>query len=247
MDDLFAVKRAERPSPEFWDDFQRECHVRQRAAAIEPKRWWFVLPRLMVGLSRYQMPMGAAAVFAVTFLSFREYREPGLEFAYTPSAAAIHAGSRVVSMELNLVSEVVAQVEAEPIESVPALSADQLENLELENTLVDPVSISPLVVWAGVAAAPMQALKHDSPSARSIAANLAVIEAEQPSLIRLLSQPQLQLTSSAPTAEPLSEVSSPNTTRDRLFAYNGAASDYAADGSADDGRDIHHANCQPFE
>ena len=72
LEDLFAIKRAERPPAEFWDSFQREFHVRQRAAAIEPKRWWFVLPRIFAGMSRYQMPMGAAAVLAVTFLSFRE-------------------------------------------------------------------------------------------------------------------------------------------------------------------------------
>lgn len=39
LDDLFTLKRAERPSDEFWEDFQRNLHVRQRAEAIEPKRW----------------------------------------------------------------------------------------------------------------------------------------------------------------------------------------------------------------
>ncbi|MDB4474461.1 hypothetical protein N9023_05585, partial [Opitutaceae bacterium] len=83
LDDLFAVKRAEQPPEEFWADFQHDFHVRQRAEAIEPKRWWFVMPRVFAGLSRHQMPIGAAAVLAVTFLSFREYREPGLEVAYS--------------------------------------------------------------------------------------------------------------------------------------------------------------------
>src|SRR5690606_12903659 len=155
LDDLIVLKRAERPPQAFWEDFQRELHVRQRAAAIEPKRWWFVLPRVFVGLSRYQMPMGAAAVLAVTVLSFREYREPGLEIAYAPTPAAMAAGA-VTSAALTPAPVVnrfdAAAATASGNDSAPA-NATEVATRAAPGPEVsaDPLTISPLVVRAGVA------------------------------------------------------------------------------------------------
>ena len=223
LEDLFALKRSEKPSAEFWDTFQAEFHVRQRAAAVEPRRWWFVLPRVFVGLSRYQMPVGAAAVLAVTFLSFREYREPGLEIAYMPAAP--------------LLSESATPAVA-PSES-PELVANAVMDASASNALeyavsVDvpasasgaaPVSLSPMVVWAGVAANRGETVSDEpSPSARSIAANMAAVRAEQPQLSRFLSEPRINLTSSAPVADPLADVSVTGSAREPLFAYQPAGS-----------------------
>ena len=238
LDDLFALKRSEKPSPEFWDNFQAEFHVRQRAAAVEPKRWWFVLPRIMVGLSRYQMPVGAAAVLAVTFLSFREYREPGLEIAYTLTAP--------VQSEPNAAFEV--RMEASDLVAVSAPEAASA-NVEEMSTLLQrsgatdgasPVSLSPMVVWAGVAANRSDSMMSDlSPSERSIAANMAVVRAEQPQLSHFMGGSQIQLTTSAPVADPLSDVSLPTSAREPLFAYKPAGSEVAQADGDESGPDIH--------
>ena len=150
LEDLLAVKRAERPPAEFWDNFQQEFHVRQRAAAVEPKRWWFVLPRIFAGMARYQMPMGAAAVLAVTFLSFREYSEPGFEVAFTaaPLVAAIEA-TPVVEMPTSQI-DILPEASKQPVVVV----SDMPTETALAIPASSPVAISPMVVWAGVAAAP---------------------------------------------------------------------------------------------
>jgi hypothetical protein len=224
LDDLFALKRSEKPSAEFWDTFQAEFHIRQRAAAIEPKRWWFVLPRVLVGLSRYQMPVGAAAVLAVTFLSFREYREPGLEIAYTPTAPSQSETSAGFESRID-----VAESPAVVAPETASVRVEEMSTVLQRAGATDgsaSVSLSPMVVWAGVAANRGDSMMSDlSPSERSIAANLAAVRAEQPQLSRLLGGPQLNLTASGPVADPLSDVSVPSSAREPLFAYKPAGSE----------------------
>lgn len=76
IEDLFRLKRAERPSPEFWTRFEQDLRAKQLAAIIEKRPWWIVLrlPRAARALSRFQVPMGAAAVLALSFVAVREYR-----------------------------------------------------------------------------------------------------------------------------------------------------------------------------
>ncbi|MCF3649988.1 hypothetical protein [Synoicihabitans lomoniglobus] len=241
LDDLFAIKRAERPSQDYWNEFQQEFHIRQRAAAVEPKRWWFVLPRVFAGFSRYQMPMGAAAVLAVTFLSFSEYREPGFEVAYTTTSSVAKSLSPVEEPADVVAAAVTVEETAENAVSTADVPAVVKPSLAAAQTPArsDPVTISPMVVWAGVAAG--ESAKNaavPSPSQRSIAANLAAIEAEQPQMINLLNQPRLGLTASAPRTDPLSEVSGPNASRDRLFAYQANASEFASNDEDASGRDV---------
>lgn len=221
LDDLFALKRAERPSPEFWASFQQQFHVRQRAAAVEPKRWWFVLPRVFASLSRYQMPVGAAAVLAVTFLSFREYREPGFEIAYTasPTAAAAQAVAPVVSAaDTASVANDAAALPVTP-EANPAV-ADHAPSTRSETGVADALALSPLVVWAGTAISTAEArAATPSPSERFIAANFAAIADEQPHVTRLLGAPKINLAATSAADEPLTQISLNNSTRERLFAY----------------------------
>lgn len=219
LEDLFALKRAERPPEEFWSDFQREFHVRQRAAAIEPRRWWFVLPKLLVNFSRYQMPVGASAVLAVTFLSFREYREPGLEIAYSaPSRSAVQSQETTFAPLAG--NESLA-------EWAGARDTNRVETGTTESTRVlEPLAISPLVVWAGVAAAEaVRQSESSSPSARSIAANLAAVQAETGDINRLLGVPELSFSSAPASAddEPLRGVSASQVSREPLFAYEPVA------------------------
>jgi len=75
LDDLLRVKRAERPPKEFWSEWERELHVKQLAAIVEERPWWQVrVPALVRTMARWQLPVGAAAVMALTFVTVREYR-----------------------------------------------------------------------------------------------------------------------------------------------------------------------------
>lgn len=74
LEDLLRLKRAERPSAQFWTEFDRELRAKQLAALVEKRPWWSALPRAFAGLSRYHVPIGATAVLALTIVSVREFR-----------------------------------------------------------------------------------------------------------------------------------------------------------------------------
>jgi hypothetical protein len=76
IEDILRLKRAERPSPEFWGRFEQELRAKQLAAIVEKRPWWVALrvPQIARSLSRFQVPVGAAAVLALSFVVVREYR-----------------------------------------------------------------------------------------------------------------------------------------------------------------------------
>jgi hypothetical protein len=207
LEDLLRLKRAERPPEEFWAKFEAELRTKQLAAAVEKPRWWFGLPRWFAGISRHQMPLGAAAVLAVTFLVVRDYREPGLEAvspslgsAYTPAlAGAGDAFDEVEGAGAHAYS---------PADAAPKLS---------------PEAAAPAATPAP-AAPPRPAVRtasqrEDSPSARSIAANLAAAD-QSSNWDRVLSD-TTRFALNVPTRdEPLAQVSTPvELRRERLFGY----------------------------
>lgn len=73
IEDLLRLKRAERPAAEFWTEFDRQLRAKQLAALVEKRAWWQNFPRIFSGISRYHLPIGAAAILTVSFLSVREY------------------------------------------------------------------------------------------------------------------------------------------------------------------------------
>lgn len=78
LEDILLLKRAERPSAEFWNQFDRELRVKQLAALVEKRPWWrtISLSRVLGGVRRFHLPLGATAVLAVTVFSVREYQAP---------------------------------------------------------------------------------------------------------------------------------------------------------------------------
>lgn len=224
LEDLLRIKQAERPSPDFWASFERELRTRQLAAAVQKPRWWFRIPRAFAGFARYQMPMGAAAVLAVTFLTLREYREPGFEAGYpTPDMA--------VSETVEGRTAVVTEVEAAVIDLEPVMVVSEMETI---SSRPEPIRRQPAATQvSGVLAettTPDEARERSlSPSARSIAVNLAAVE---PELGQMLGSSLL----AAPTRtarEPLAELTAlRDARRQPLFAYN---SDLEGGGSDSNG------------
>lgn len=93
LEDLLQLKRAERPSAEFWTRFDRELRAKQLAAIVEKRPWWSAVPRAFAGLSRFHLPLGATAVLALTIVSVREFRPdspaPARPVDAKPEAAAV--------------------------------------------------------------------------------------------------------------------------------------------------------------
>lgn len=75
LEDIIRLKRAERPSAEFWVQYDRELRAKQLAALVEKRPWWRTVSFAQVfgGLRRFHLPLGAAAVLAVTIFSVRGY------------------------------------------------------------------------------------------------------------------------------------------------------------------------------
>jgi hypothetical protein len=70
LEELLRLKRAERPDPEFWSRFEQDLRAKQLAAIVEPRPWWIALrlPQAARALARFQVPAGAAAVIALSFV-----------------------------------------------------------------------------------------------------------------------------------------------------------------------------------
>lgn len=73
VEDLLRLKRFERPSSEFWADFDRQLREKQLIALVGKRPWWksLRLVDLWSGLRRLQVPLGASAIVAITLVSYR--------------------------------------------------------------------------------------------------------------------------------------------------------------------------------
>ncbi len=110
LEEILRLKRAERPSAEFWSQFDRELRAKQLAALMQKRPWWTVVPRAFSRVSRYHLPLGATAVLALTIVSIHEFRP----------AAPVSAPARTVGSQgaaLALASSVPAAV---PIQAASA-------------------------------------------------------------------------------------------------------------------------------
>lgn len=115
IEDILRLKRSERPSPEFWSRFEQELRAKQLAAIVEKRPWWITLrvPQATRYFSRFQVPVGAAAVLALSFVVVREYRPvtPTFDVAAPLPSIQSRAGSSVsVSSPMG-----VASVDSAPV------------------------------------------------------------------------------------------------------------------------------------
>lgn len=180
IEDLLRLKRAERPPSDFWNDFERELRVKQLAAIVEPRPWWAPLIRIHARFARYQMPVGATAILALTLVTVREYRLPEAEASFAPMAPvarldampgpAVELAGREPAAEL-----AVADATTAAMADDDAVSARRAESF--------PDDLAQRLPMLGGAEA-MVAV--DTPSSRSIAANLAAVKASEPELARFL-------------------------------------------------------------
>lgn len=245
LEDLLRLKRAERPAPEFWARFEQELRVKQLAAIVEKKPWWQVnlkgsLPKVFGRFSRLPIPLGATAVLALTFVIVREsqsvssLRHSQTVDTITPALPGGVNDPYVDSFALGTTDRTSVDV-AEPATSV-AVEAPEARVSAGAPVLSGPQSVRATHPWMGDTVASVGGESVElSPSARSIAANLAAAQDADPALGQMLDA-RLGFesrVSNGPATEPLSQVTSPTESRRaRLAAYVTAASLSYGDGSA---------------
>jgi hypothetical protein len=172
LEDLLRLKRAERPDPEFWNKFEVELRQKQLAALVERRRWWQDLPQLFA--RRAYVPIGAAAVLTFTVVSVRNYTPTTVGPGESVSTVSIAAETAAIP------SMIAAVAEQAPVEVVVPTTEPAAPVARTEVRLSErmPAQTEGLVPWSAPA--------PDSPSARSIARNLAKLEQLEPELVNAL-------------------------------------------------------------
>jgi hypothetical protein len=173
VEDLLRLKRAERPDAEFWSKFEVELRQKQLAALVERRPWWQSIPLLLN--RRVYLPVGATAVLTFTLVSLRYVPTQVAEVESGPSAHETVVASRVTEPRHDMVASIES---AHPrVLNGPTQSESRaVAEVQLSDQM--PAQ-SELVPWS----APRSA---ETPSARSIAANLAKLEETEPDLANAL-------------------------------------------------------------
>ncbi len=213
VEDLLKVKRAERPAVEFWAEFERELRVKQLAAIVEPRPWWAPFIRVGARVSRYQLPLGAAAIMALTFVTVGEYRAFDSRAGSADEAAVPIARSQLAAPEL---AEQPTR-SALPVATSMTLAVKETEVSADAAVTPAPTGQMPHVVAMEEAKAVQAEL---SPSALYIAANLAAVQADNPQLLdEAFGAVARRADIREPVRDPLTQIGAPGESRrSRLLA-----------------------------
>jgi len=214
LEDLLRLKRAERPTPEFWNRFESELRQKQLAALLERRPWWQSLP-LLLSQRRAYMPLGATAILALTLVSMRFY-SPGKIVRVEPLVSEQIASPVQVALE-SIGSPVLDQSEAMPS---PAYAADT--DVYDKSTAMAVVPLSEHLPENAAELTPWSApLSAQSPSAKFFAHDYEQVDRPEPRLAQSLPGNPLLIASTrmqgGAKAE-LASVSAMTSKRTRLLA-----------------------------
>ncbi|MCP5529690.1 MAG: hypothetical protein H7A44_04540 [Opitutaceae bacterium] len=182
LEQLLRVKRAERPQPEFWQQFEREMRVKQLAAIVEPRPWWAAFIRVGARVARYQVPVGATAIFALTLLTVREYQTPPVsEEQFAPTIVEREVQTMPgPAVAVVVPAPAVAETPVKEIDKTPAVAVAASNAATPTVTPDRALRTMPMLGGAGI--------ENDSPTARMIAANLEAVKNSAPELAQLINR-----------------------------------------------------------
>lgn len=243
IEDLIRLKRAERPPAEFWVEFDRQMRAKQLAAIVKKQPTWQRWMETAFLRRRIQIPLGAAAALATVILVTRPHANTSTTVSSVSSVAAVPAttiarGSVITApaatptTSLAIASPKPQSEGSAPVTLAPSAADPKVAvAISSENSDTNASTPSASEVASIITEEPTSANRttaepstsESSPSARYIAANLAVAEATEPEFIRSLTPSAISVRSlpgKVPTVEPLNEVSTPqDDRRQRLLAY----------------------------
>ncbi len=216
VEDLLKLKRAERPPAEFWAEFEREMRVKQLAAIVEPRPWWGWAPLIRVGakVSRYQLPVGAAAILALSFVTLSEYRAFDAQTGSAEEVAVPVLASKLPAPQ--------RLAEAPERSALPAPAMVELAAMEVNppaDLAAEPAPMGQISHTVAVTE-PAAVESEPSPSALYIAANLAAVQADNPNLIdEAFGAMSRRIDVREPARDPLTQIGAPGESRrSRLLA-----------------------------
>lgn len=226
LEDLLRLKRAERPSAEFWTEFDRELRAKQLAALVEKRPWWSALPRAFAGLSRYHVPIGATAVLALTIVSVREFRSvmPVKASPVVSRMAAVAAAEPISEPASSAVSHDVESAPAAPTALLNEGDAEaRTTALALSDEVAAPADSSQPAETLDTTSAFAPAIREIMPnlagsSSHSAVGNLVAFNDTKPAFSRDLLGANRgfetrALSASKPKTDPLMQIADPATVR----------------------------------
>jgi hypothetical protein len=213
LEDLLRLKRAERPQAEFWNRFDSELRSKQLAALMEKQRWWNRIPQSLIGLIRYRVAFGAAAVAALTLVTVREYRPAVQPSVAQAAVVAVSASDAIPTstgvLNVEAVAPMVADAGVLPVYDVRASESTTVVEDVVAAQGTSVAGLSHMVSLLGGVSDPR--------SSDLIAANLAATQAAEPVVVRsLLGSSRGFETRALPvraTVEPLAQMTHPSDQR----------------------------------
>lgn len=213
VEDLLRLKRAERPAPEFWSNFERELRQKQLIALLEKRPWWQEIPQFLA--RRAYLPVGATAILAFTLVSVKYYAPAQLAQVENPPAASAATVHREVTAPVAPVSSPLVNrsesVQSATEETVVASTASFSSEASTEVVELMPMLVAPRAA--------------ETPSARLLAANLTRLEQSEADFGRNVLNARLsgpvREPAVASAAEELASVPTNSTRRNRLLAQYG--------------------------
>lgn len=203
VEELLRLKRAERPSPEFWAGWQGGMRQKLSTAAQEKPSWRHrQLPRFWLAIARWHLPLGATAAAALCFVAVREYNA---------SVQALGASPRLIPANIQAQSAVVQAPVANQLLS--ELRQETPKDVSAASSSADIVSSVALL-------APSEELRSRqySRTARVIAANLESARRLDPELDPEIKPREAMFSVTSSTEEPLAKiVASRDLRRERLL------------------------------
>ena len=178
LEDLLRLKRAERPPPEFWTQFERDLRQKQLAALVVRKSWWLELSAAYSRFGRMRVPVGAAAVLALSLFTVRYYGGLGAPAVMSGDAGAIDQSQTVAAAQQRETSRparlaaVTPQAPAAELAVAPEVSAAASTAVARREVPADGSSVIP---WLGEVVDDRAAASDFQASARSLAAHLAAV------------------------------------------------------------------------
>jgi hypothetical protein len=120
LEHLLELKRAERPAPAFWEEFDRELHRRQLACVVDRPSWSVRLGRsLLIGVRR-AVPIGAAATAAIGgFVVLQQRPDASPTPQVTTVVAPVQAEPTVVATQSDPLPEPALQAVEQEIVAEP--------------------------------------------------------------------------------------------------------------------------------
>ncbi|CAA6694208.1 MULTISPECIES: hypothetical protein [unclassified Lentimonas] len=114
LEDLLRLKRSERPSDAFWNDFDRDLHQRMLQTLVKKDPWYFQLTRAFSGRIGQSIAVAAAAAVVAMVVvrpafqpvagpeSFAVAPMPLIEMAQAPAVEAVSPPVEVAVASLSL-------------------------------------------------------------------------------------------------------------------------------------------------